>query len=226
MLRLALLSAITLLAFASCKSVRTVYDENGKVVKDTDGARERSLNDYFEDEFDSRFSERKNRDGVPEAASTKVSRYQKDIDAARRNDKTYATGAYNPGGSSSYAGKRFTGTSNSNIRDTRYEGTHSSSAFSRDTRPDFMNDSRGLSATDNPYRGSHSGTRSSAEGTAYNARDTRYSTPDSPVSTSETNAYVEGRRQKWGKPSIISSREYYRRTLEDTRTMLGRDKNN
>jgi hypothetical protein len=32
--------------------------------------------------------------------------------------------------------------------------------------------------------------------------------------------------KKWGKPSIISSREYYRRPLEDTRTMLGRDKNN
>lgn len=225
MLRLTLLSAITLLAFASCKSVRTVYDENGKVVRETNGARERSLNDYFEDEFDSRFSERKNRDGVPEAASTKVSRYQKDIDAARRNDKTYATGTYSPGGASSYAGRAYSGTRSSDVRNTRYSGTHGSTAFSRDTRPDFMNDSRGLSATDNPYRGSHSGTRSSAEGTAYNARDSRYQTPDGTVSTSETNAYVEGRRNKWGKPRIMSSREYYRRTVEDTRTMLGRDNN-
>ena len=31
MLRLAFLSALTLLAFASCKSVRTVYDENGLI---------------------------------------------------------------------------------------------------------------------------------------------------------------------------------------------------
>ena len=226
MLRLTFFSALAVLALASCESVRTVYDENGKVVKETNGARERSLNDYFEEEFDSRFSEKKNKDGVPEAASAKVSRYQKDIDAARRNDKSYATGTYNPGGTSDYAGKKYSDTRNSDVRDTRYDGTHSNTTFSRDTRPDFMNDSRGLSATDNPYRGSHADTRNASEGVAHNARDTRYRTPEGNISTSETNSYVEGRREKWGKPSIISSREYYRRTIEDTRTMLGRDKKN
>ncbi|MBQ3526649.1 MAG: hypothetical protein IJA63_10275 [Akkermansia sp.] len=223
MFRLVLLSAVTLLALASCKSVRTVYDENGKVVTETDGARQRSLNDYFTDEFDSRFSEKKNKDGVPEAASAKVSRYQKDIDAARRNDKTYTTDTYNPGGASSYAGKAYAA-GRSDVKDKRYSGTHGSSAFSRDMRPDFMNEGRGISRTDNPYQGPHFDSRYGGEGATNNARDSRYTTSRSSVSTSDSNNYVEGRRNKYGKPRIIGKDDYYRRTIEDTRTMLGRDK--
>ena len=216
-----LLSGIVLIALASCKSVRTVYDENGREVKQHEGARERSLNDYFEEEFDSGFSEQKNKDGVPEATSKKVSSFQKDIDAARRGDKEYATGTYNAGGTSSFSGKRFTGSDTKFDSSKRFEGFSGDSQYNTDLRPAFMSEGKGVART--PYTGHSSSDRYSAEGNTYDATGRIYATHDSTYSTSDTSGYFESRKDKWGKPTIISNREYYKRTIEETRSMLGRD---
>lgn len=215
------LTALLVATLSSCESVRTVYDENGKVVEERDGARERSLNDYFEEEFDSNFTEKKNKDGVPEATSHKVSSYQKDIDAARRGDKEYATGTYNVGGTSDYAGKRFSGSAERFEGNKRYDGFAGDSPYNPDMRPAFMSESKGVART--AYTGHSSNDRYTAEGTHYDASGKIYATHDSGISTSDTSGYFESRKDKWGKPTIISSREYYKRTIEETRTMLGRD---
>ena len=216
--------ALTTLLFAtlcSCESVRTVYDENGRVVKERDGARERSLNDYFEEEFDSNFTEQKNKDGVPQATSHKVSSYQKDIDAARRGDKEYATGSYNAGGTSSFAGKQFSGSSDRFDGSKRFDGFSGDSAYNTDMRPAFMSESKGVAHT--AYTGHSSADRYSAEGANYDASGRIYATHDSGISTTDTSGYFESRKEKWGKPTIINKGEYYKRTVEETRTMLGRD---
>lgn len=216
------ITALLLAALCSCESVRTVYDENGKEVKEHQGARERSLNDYFEEEFDSNFTEKKNKDGVPQATSHKVSSYQKDIDAARRGDKEFATGAYQGGGGlSGYAGKRFDGSSTKFDNSKRFDGFSGDSQYSTDMRPAFMSESKGVARTD--YSGHSSADRYSSEGHAYDASGRIYATHNSGISTSDTSNYFESRKEKWGKPTIISNREYYKRTIEETRTMLGRD---
>lgn len=215
------LTALLVATLSSCESVRTVYDENGKVVEERNGARERSLNDYFEEEFDSNFTEKKNKDGVPEATSHKVSSYQKDIDAARRGDKEYATGTYNVGGTSDYAGKRFSGSAERFEGNKRYDGFSGDSPYNTDMRPAFMSEGKGVART--AYTGHSSNDRYTAEGTHYDASGKIYATHDSGISTSDTSGYFESRKDKWGKPTIISSREYYKRTIEETRTMLGRD---
>lgn len=214
-------TALLLAALCSCESVRTVYDENGKVVKEHEGARERSLNDYFEEEFDSNFTEQKNKDGVPQATSHKVSSYQKDIDAARRGDKEYATGTYDIGGTSGFAGKRFSGSAERFEGSKRYNGFSADSPYNKDLRPAFMSESKGVART--AYTGHSSGDRYSAEGTNYDASGRIYATHDSGISTSDTSGYFESRKNKWGKPTIINKNEYYKRTIEETRTMLGRD---
>lgn len=218
-----LLSAVLICALASCESVRTVYDENGRVVEERDGARERSLNDYFEDEFDSNFSEKKNKHGVPESTSKKVSSFQKDIDAARRGDKEFSTGTYNPGGSSSYAGKRFGDYSGEYSGNKRYEGVSANTTINQELRPAFMSEGKGISRAENVYSGHGSGDRYTGEGSHYDARERIYATQDSRYSTSDTSGYFESRKNKWGQPSIINKDDYYRRTIEETRGLLGRD---
>lgn len=223
MKRLLLITATLMSALAACKSVRTVYDENGREVKEHDGARERSLNDYFEEEFDSNFSEKKNADGVPEATSKKVSRFQKDIDAARRDDKEFATGTLSIGGSSSFDGKRFSDSNTQFSGSKRFDGYSKESAYNSDLRPAFMSEGKGLTRTDNVYGAVNASNRYASEGNNYDARGKIYATHDNGISTSDTSGYFESRKDKWGKPTIISNREYYKRTIEETRSMLGRD---
>lgn len=216
------ITALLLSALCSCESVRTVYDENGKVVKERDGARERSLNDYFEEEFDSNFTESKTKDGVPQATSHKVSSYQKDIDAARRGDKVYETNAYQGGGGlSGYAGKSFDGSSTKFDGSKRFDGFSGDSQYSTDMRPAFMSEGKGVAHT--TYTGHSAADRYRSEGHSYDASGRIYATHDSGISTTDTSNYFESRKEKWGKPTIISNREYYKRTIEETRTMLGRD---
>ena len=214
-------SALLMTVLCSCESVRTVYDANGKVVQDHEGARERSLNDYFDEEFDSGFSEKQNAHGVPEATSKKVSSYQKDIDAARREDKEYSTGTYNPGGSNNYNNKRFADANQKFDSGKRFEGFSGDSQFNTDMRPAFMSENKGISRT--AYTGHSSGDRYSDENSNYDAHSHIYATHNNNISTSDTSSYIESRREKWGKPTIINKGEYYKRTIEETRGLLGRD---
>lgn len=216
-----ILSVILLAALCSCESVRTVYDANGKVVTEHDGARERSLNDYFEEEFDSNFSEKQNAHGVPEATSKKVSSYQKDIDAARRENKEFATGAFNPGGSDSYSGIKYSGAGEKFDNSKRFEGFSGNSQFNTDMRPAFMSQGKGISRTN--YTAHSSDDRYSGENSNSDARSHIYATHNNSISTSDTSNYIETRREKWGKPTIINKGEYYKRTIEETRSLLGRD---
>ncbi len=217
-----ILTVLLLATLCACESVRTVYDANGKVVTEHEGARERSLNDYFEEEFDSNFSEKQNAHGVPEATSKKVSSYQKDIDAARREDKEFTTGTFNPGGSGNYNGVQYSGAGKKFDSSKRFEGFSGDSQFHTDMRPAFMSENKGISRT--AYTGHTSGDRYSGENSHSDARSHIYATHNnSSISTSTTSGYIETRREKWGKPTIINKGEYYKRTIEETRSLLGRD---
>ena len=222
-----LLLTVTAALVCSCTPVRTVYDANGNEVKEREGATVSSLNSHFEKEFQSSFMERKGKNGVPQTSSNRVSSFQKDLDNSRKMNNEYLTKAYGA-------------VRDNNSRTAIYAGASSSSRYSRDRdrrekdrkmaygtdmRPDFMNSSHGISHSSR--YGANSQSRSSADGSSASGISGRtYSTGRSGYSTEDTNSYVAGRRGKTPRPKITNFRDYYRQTIESTRSLLGRDNNN
>ena len=220
--RSAMLALSAILACASCTPVRTIYDDQGNIVKDEPGG-EKDLVSTFEKRFNDSFSEHKTQDGVPQTTSSKVSSFQRQLDDARKIDKPFATGDFDTGKtldlrSDGFAGaaKRF---------DSGKDGIErtANSMYSTDLRPDFMNDSHGISHS-NRYQGADKDSRSTMEGMALNDRSKSHYLSDSiPYSTNQSNHYVEGRRNKTEQPTIKNYQEYYRQHRNSVRQLLGRD---
>lgn len=211
---------VAVMLLLGCQSVRTVYDENGQEVKDGAPGGEKDLMSHFESQFNASFSESRTKDGVPQATSTKRSRFQKDIDEARRDDKEYTTGAF--GGLERQDSLRtisFAGADKDFAGGKSYDGLKTS-PISRDLRPDFMNETHGISHTDSYM--DHS-TRSQAEGAAADAAGRVFATDAADFQTTRESGYIESRRHRTPEPRIMDYRDYYRKTIEETRTMLGRD---
>ena len=215
-----LLPVVCCMLLGACQTVRTVYDENGQEVREDDSGGEKDLMSHFESQFNASFSETRNKDGVPQATSTKRSRFQKDIDEARRNDAEFVTGAF--GGverQDSLRSITFSGADQDFTGRKPYEGLKTS-AISRDLRPDFMNESHGISHSDTYMNHSQ---RSSADGVSTDMSGRVFSTDASEFQTSRQSGYIESRRNRTPEPRIMDYRDYYRKTIEETRTMLGRD---
>lgn len=211
---------LCLLCLTACHSVRTVYDENGNVVKENATGSESDLSEHFEKEFDDSFSEKK-LNGIPTSTSDRVSPYQKKLDDARRETKEYATGSYTGASKRSSlrdtvadaAGKSFSG-------NKRYD-TGGRVAYDTNLRPDFLNETHGISATqraeaDGAERRNASDRLSSMDGKTYATR-----TAD--VDRESADGYIESRRDKTPEPEVTNFRDYYRRSLHSTKALLGRD---
>ncbi len=215
---LSLLLAASLL---SCETVRTVYDEGGNVVKpdESEGARESDLFSAYEKRFDESFSEKKNAQGVPEAKSRRVSSFQRDLDSARDTDNPYAT-------------KSFGGLKESSLKDSRfggskvyaggkvYEGSRTQSAITRDMRPDFMNENRGIAHES--YQGDLG--RSHSEGSYTEAWQGTYSTRASSYRREQESGYFESLRDQTPAPPIYDHRSQQTKEIMNIRSILGRDK--
>lgn len=215
-----MLSGILLLS--ACESVRTVYDEYGEVV-DTEAADSGSEGDFsarLEKQFSSAFSEKKNDKGVPQAISNRVSPYQKDLDASGRMDKEYSTGSYSGSKDEVYTvsfsdGKKMFSTSDA------YSGAMGKS-IDRDLHPDFATATRGVYGSEDSYIG---GTTEAYQNGVRNTMGSRkYVTGESHYSRETPNGYVETRRNNTPPPRVITRDQYYRKTIEETRSLLGRDK--
>ncbi len=210
------------LLLPACETVRTVYDEGGNVVKpdEGEGAKESDLFSAYEKRFDAAFSEKRNAQGVPEARSGRVSAFQKELDSARSTKNSYATKAFGGlreddsrsrsfNGSKVYAGGKV------------YEGGSTRSMFSRDTRPDFMNESHGIAHTD--YQGGER-SRSEAEGVASDDSGRIYSTHASNYRREQESGYFEERRDATPAPPIYDHKDTQTREIMNIRNILGRDK--
>lgn len=211
---IALLSAL-----ASCESVRTVYDANGKEVNPDEPGGEKDLMAHFEKGFQDSFSEEKGPDGVPITKSNRVSQFQKQIDDANRDNKQFNTASYlsdktsslrdmNFGGAKSFAG------ADRSEKDMR-------TAFSTDMRPDFMNESHGISA-DRRFR-STADDRSPYESGVLDSRDRSFATRSSRYDGAAPNGYVETRRNKTPEPEITDFQDYYRKSIHSTKQLLNRE---
>ncbi len=214
---------LCLLYLPACQTVRTTYDENGHEVKEHTG-QERSFEDYMQETFDSEVTRRKNKDGVPESSSSKVSRYQKAIDDARRDTSTFQTGSYS-GTKSFDRNKNFSGAGKAFDTGAPYKGAFSNSAYSKDLRPDFMSDTKGIYSRDDAYADFGTGARSNSDGQAYAEFSSEhvYGTNSSNFSRDDASGYIESRRDNTAPPRIINHRDYYKKSLFETRALLGRD---
>ncbi len=218
---LILATLLASLLLPACKTVRTVYDEGGNVVKQDnhEGAKESDLFEAYEKRFDEAFSEQRNAQGVPEARSRRVSGFQKELEAARDTDNPYAT-------------KSFGGLKESNLRDQNfkgtkvyaggkaYEGSRTQSAITRDMRPDFMNESHGIAHED--YQGNLG--RSGAEGSYTNTYEGAYGTHASRYRREQESGYFESLRDQTPAPPIYDHRDTQTRDIMNIRSILGRDK--
>lgn len=214
------LPLLLLLLLPACESVRTVYDENGREVKESTPGQEKDLQAYLEDEFSSTFTEKKTKDGVPQAASHKVSRFQKQIDEARREDKSFVTNQLGGLKRNDARSVIFDASSHTNDKEKRYKGL-SSYPLSGDLRPDFMTETHGISHS-NIFAGSAARSDIREESSQEGGRI--YSTHASDYTTSTSSGYIESRRNRREQPRIIDYRDYYRKSIQETRTMLGRDR--
>ena len=219
------LPALLFLCLCACESVRTVYDANGNVVEDKPAGQESDLASHFEKQFGESFSEKKGDAGVPQSISSRVSSFQKDIDAARGTgtDKQFATKDFS--GSKSYdaisgkfadAGKSFSGSG-------KEFGHKESSMASTDMRPDFMNESHGISHSSR-YGGDSR--RSAAEGRESSQGDLRYATTSSRYNNAGPDGYMEERRNNTPEPEIIHYRDYQEKTINETKDFIHRNRDN
>lgn len=206
----------------ACQSVRTVYDENGNEVKEHQGG-ERSLEDYMQETFDKEVTRKKDDSGVPQSRSTKVSRYQKAIDEARKDTTTFSTSAF--GGVKTFNGKSmFSGADKDFDKSKTYAGASTKASYNKDLRPDFMSDTKGVFSRDELYSSS-TADRAAGDGLKYDAFNTAhsYGTNYSNISRDTTSGYYESRKDNYEQPRIINHRDYYKKTIHDTRALLGRD---
>ncbi|MGN0837033.1 MAG: hypothetical protein ACI4OS_06285 [Akkermansia sp.] len=210
-----------LCALSACHSVRTVYDANGKVVEEHDGATESDLNARLEGEFNAAFSEEK-KNGVPTATSRRVSRFQKALDEAQREDKVFATGSFKDGKQLSLRDESFTGRDKRFVSEGQRRDKESREAYSRELRPDFMNESHGISSSQR--YGADSAARRGAATDETQDFATVYATHAAAEQRDTPAAYIEERRHKTPQPTIIDSRDYYRQSIRSTRSLLGRDR--
>ena len=216
---------LSLLCLPACTSVRTVYDEYGNEVQDRPSG-ERSLEDYMADTFDKDVTRKKNADGVPESSSNKVSRYQKHLDAARKDTTTYQTGSYGSAKILNDRDRQFADSAKSFDKSKTYNGTFSNSAYSRDLRPAFMTDTKGIYGTDSRSTAFANDQRADGEGQAHDTYTSSsiYGThPNNAISRDATSPYYESRRNKTPQPRIINYQDYYKKSLFETRALLGRD---
>lgn len=215
---------ILLLVCTACTPVRTVYDAHGNVVDDEPGG-EKDLMSTFEKRFDAAFSEQKTKDGVPMTTSSRVSSFQRDLDDARRIDKSFSTGRFDTGARLDLMDERHSALSKRFDPGKGDISKNSHSLFSTGLRPDFMNESHGISHSQR-FAGAGRDDRSQLEG---RYRDDRgksvYLTDDEPFTTSEESGYIETRRNKTKQPVIMDKEDYYRQFRGGIKGLLGTDNN-
>lgn len=203
----------------ACESVRTVYDEYGNEVKDTPSSGgEKDFTSYMEAKFNSSFSEKKNSQGVPQAVSNRVSSYQKDLSGSSRLDKEFSTKKYDGFSKEAYtmsfagAGKKF------DVKEA-YTGGRGS-AIAKDLHPDFASKERGIYSSADSYAGA--GSRYGLEGMSSTHAGRSYHTRESEYTHDTESGYIETRRNNTPPPRVMSKGEYYQKTIQDTRAILGR----
>ncbi len=217
--RLLTYTLAALLCCSGCTPVRTVYDEQGNLVKDDEPGGEKDLMSVYEKKFNNDFVVKKTKDGVPQTTSNKVSSFQRDLNKARSSKEKFSTKVFDTGKKSDLRDKSFGGANKTFDPGGKAIERNTNSMFARDMRPDFMNETHGISHN-NRYREGMN--RFHMEGKTMQT-STYYNNTTAPFSREEQSTYFEMRRNKSEQPQIIDHQEYYRQHKQGIRDLLGRD---
>ena len=218
--RIALMTSV-LMALCACESVRTVYDEFGNVVKDSEpSSGEKDLTAHMEEKWNNSFSEKKNAQGIPQAVSNRVSSFQKELDGARSADKEFYTKSYDGASTKDVYSVSFAGADKKYGVKEAYGGGLGE-RIDKELHPAFASSSRGIYSTADAY--ARSNTRYGREGASSPVNGSSYLTNESYYNREMESGYFESRRNSMPAPRVMSRGEYYQKSIEETRMMLGRD---
>ena len=209
--RIPILLLAALLCGVGCTPIRTVYDSQGNEVKQDDSpGGEKDLMSTFEKRFNDSFKETKTQDGVPRTTSSKVSSFQRYLDDSRRDDTAFATGSFDTGKSLDLRDKSYGDSSRRFFSGKDGIEKKASSMYSTDLRPDFMNESRGISHSRRYLTPSESTSRMQGDMARDDGQLFYLGDSASSYQTDQESGYIETRRNKRGEPTIIPYRDYYR----------------
>lgn len=214
-----LLTSVSFFLLCACESVRTVYDEFGNEVKESQGG-EKDLSTHMEEKFNSSFSEKKNAQGVPVSVSNRVSSFQKELDGSSRVDKKFYTKQYDGASTNDTYSMTFAGAGKKYGVKEAYTG-NMGERIDKELHPAFATSNKGIHGSGDAYAGA--GSRYGQEGKSSSSAGKNYNTNDSYYSHDMESGYIESRRNNTPPPRVMSRDEYYRKSIQDTRTMLGRD---
>lgn len=210
-----------MVALCACESVRTVYDEFGNVVKESESSGgEKDLTAHMEEKWDKTFSEKKNDQGIPQAVSNRVSSFQKDLDGASSTDKQFFTKRYEGADTNDVYSMQFSGAGKKYGVKEAYTGGLGE-RIEKELHPAFASSSRGIYSTADSYaRGS---ARYGREGQSSASAGRSFYTRESYYTRQMEDGYIESRRETMPPPRVMTRGEYYQKSIEDTRTLLGRE---
>ncbi len=207
---------LTMLCFASCETQRHYFDGEGNEIAPPDDSPKSSS---LEERFTSTFTMKKNEEGVPVATSNKVSAFQSKLQSARTDE------------SSSFERKDYEGVrefEGAGLRDAwgekrvdrREFAGQDKEAYSREMQPDFLKNGSGIiSRRDADY----SASRSEYEGDFREMDRFSDEGKTGQYAQGDRSQYFDERQQNTPEIKVVSRDEYLRMTIEESRTMMGRD---
>lgn len=213
------LPLLLLLLLAACDSVRTVYDEFGNVVTEQErpAGGEKDITAHMQEKWSASFSEQKNAQGVPVAVSNRVSPFQKKLDVATGTDKQFFTKSYAGADTGDVYATSYAGADKKYTAGEAYTG----SRIDKELHPAFAGEGRGLYSTADSFAAASS--RYGLESQPSPGSSKRYATSESYYSREMESGYIESRRGNTPPPRVMTRGEYYQKSVQDTRAMLGRD---
>lgn len=196
---------------------RTVLSDDGKpVLSETPKSEENGLEDHFLGDFDAMVRSAKTKDGVPQTVIDKQSSYQgKNFMMGNSLFETSETK-----GSASEVSKKVFDSFDKKYKTRQWGGNYANEVFSKDIRPEFMNEGKGISRTEWGDAEKVISRRSSdVTGKMYDSGGEQYDTLKRDGIIEEG---IERGRYTTSKIKIVPYRVQQQRSVEDVRELLGR----
>ncbi len=209
-------SLIAALMLSSCETQRRYFDASGNEIDAPDDSPKSSS---LQDRYTNTFTMKKTADGIPMAGGNKVSSFQADIDSARSTSKDGLERKSfdgvrefsREGRGNDWADRRV---AKEEFGDARKE------AYSREMQPDFLNN---RSSSYGGKVNSFASNRSGYEGEAMETSRSRDEGRDGSFSRDDSSNYFEEQRANSPEMRVMSRDEYTHMSLEESRTLMGRD---
>lgn len=215
--QLLLFGVSALLILSSCELERTVLSDDGKpVISENKKSESGGLEEHFLSDFDAKVSSVKNKDGVPQTVIDKQSSYQ-GKNFLMQNSSFAATETK---GSNSEVNKKLFDSGDKKYKTEQWGGNYANEVFSKDIRPEFMNEGKGIARTEWEDAGKVISRRNSdIAGMVYDHGGEQFDTLKRDGMIEEG---IERGRHTTSKIKIVPYRVQQQRSVEDVRELLGR----